>query len=240
MEAIEDFFKSQVGTFDEAAKLESLLRSDLDYLQNENEVNEALNKIRLIVNINPKKDYFDYKDVPKLNDYMKLVRNGHNKLLDEKREEVLEIVRQCMEEIHRGDRNDILIAEIIKKTDDFYTQKKKEIGQTRSLRILDGFIPGLWHEKDEAVRDINSIEKSNAEAAKRPIDEEGKQEENDLVKETESNNEAKKKKHIKKFYRQALFPARILENEDEIREYLETVERNLMTLLGDCDGIEIN
>src|SRR5699024_7507645 len=90
MEAIEDFFKSQVGTFDEAAKLESLLRSDLDYLQNENEVNEALNKIRLIVNINPKKDYFDYKDVPKLNDYMKLVRNGHNKLLDEKREEVLE------------------------------------------------------------------------------------------------------------------------------------------------------
>src|SRR5699024_722957 len=99
MEVIEDFFKSQVGTFDEATRLESLLRFDLDYLQNENEVNDALNKIRLIVNINPKKDDFDYRYVPKLNDYMKVVREGHNRLLYGKREEILEIVRQCMEEI---------------------------------------------------------------------------------------------------------------------------------------------
>ena len=79
MESIEDFFKSQVDTFDEATRLESLLRSDLDYLQNESEVNDALNKIRLIVNINPKKDDFDYRDVPKLTDYMKVVREGHNR-----------------------------------------------------------------------------------------------------------------------------------------------------------------
>ena len=57
MESIEDFFKSQVDTFDEATRLESLLRSDLDYLQNESEVNDALNKIRLIVNINPKRRF---------------------------------------------------------------------------------------------------------------------------------------------------------------------------------------
>ncbi len=65
-------------------------------------------------------------------------------------------------------------------------------------------------------------------------------EENYLVKETESTNEPKKKKHIKKYYRQSIFPAKILESEDEIREYVENIERNLITLLGDCDGIEIN
>ena len=241
MESIEDFFKSQVDTFDEATRLESLLRSDLDYLQNESEVNDALNKIRLIVNVNPKKDDFDYRDVPKLNDYMKVVREGHNRLLDGKREEILEIVRQCMEEIHRGDKNDRIIGNIIKKTDDFYTQKKKEIAETESLRILDGFIPSLWSEKDQAVKDIISIEKSNAEAERRRNDEEGKQSgENDTVKETEVSPEPEKKKHIKKFYRQSIFPARTLESESDIREYLETIEKNLMTLLGDCDGIEIN
>lgn len=241
MESIEDFFKSQVDTFDEATRLESLLRSDLDYLQNESEVNDALNKIRLIVNINPKKDDFDYRDVPRLNNYMKVVREGHNRLLDGKREEILEIVRQCMEEIHSGDRNDSFILDIIKKTDDFYTQKKKEIAETESLRILDGFIPSLWSEKDQAVKDIISIEKSNAEAERRRNDEEGKQSgENDTVKETEVSPEPEKKKHIKKFYRQSIFPARTLESESDIREYLETIEKNLMTLLGDCDGIEIN
>lgn len=72
-------------------------------------------------------------------------------------------------------------------------------------------------------------------------DEEGKQSgENDTVKETEVSPEPEKKKHIKKFYRQSIFPARTLESESDIREYLETIEKNLMTLLGDCDGIEIN
>ena len=236
MEAIEDFFKSQVATFDEAAELESFLRADLDYLQNEDELNNALNKIRLVVNINPKKEYFDYQDLPKLNDYMKVVRDGHNKLLDKKREEILEIVRQCMEEIHKGDKYDSQIGEIIKKTDDFYSQKKKEISQTESLRILDGFIPGLWSVKDDAVKDINSIENSKMEVSTGKKD----KDEDDRVKETGEVLQTQRKKHIKKAYRQALFPAKTLENENEIRDYLKTVEKNLMSLLGDCDGIEIN
>ena len=236
MEAIEDFFKSQVSIFDEATELESLLRTDIDYLQNEDDLNDALNKIRLIVNINPKKDYFDYQDLPKLNDYMKTVREGHNRLLDIKREDVLEIVRQCMEEIHKGDKYDSQIGEIIKKTDDFYSQKKREIDQAKSLRLLDGFIPGLWSVKDDAVKDINSIENSKLEVPRGQKDEE----ENNKVKETGGDLQTQKKKHIKKAYRQALFPARTLANEDEIRGYLNLVEKNLMSLLGDCDGIEIN
>ncbi len=242
MEAIEDFFKSQVDTFDEATRLESLLRSDLDYLHDETEVNEALNKIRLIVTINPKKDDFEYSDVPRLNDYMKVVKDGHSRFLAGKREEILEIVRQCMEEIHKGNRNDKDIGDIIKKTDDFYTQKKKEIAETESLRILDGFIPGIWSEKDGAVKDIIAIEKGNVELEKRRREqaERNKNGEDKLVKETEVTSEPQKKKHIKKFYRQSLFPARILESENEIKQYAKTIEENLRTLLRDCDGIEIN
>lgn len=242
MEAVEDFFKVQVSIFDEATNLESLLRFDLDYLQDEKEINDALNKIRLIVNINPKKEDFDYGDIPKLNGYMERVKEGHNKLLDNKRQEIFEIVRQCMEEIHKGDKYDTYIGNIIKETDDFYTQKKKEISETLSLRILDGFIPSLWAEKDKAVKDIISIKKSNNVEEKSQKDQDGEEERADsnYVKENDGESEPEKKKHIKKFYRQAIFPARILENEGEIKEYVKTIERNLMTLLGDCDGIEIN
>ena len=236
MEAIEDFFKSQVATFDEAEKLESFLRADFDYFQNEDEINDALNKIRLVVRINPKKEHFDYQDLPRLNDDMKVVRDGHNKLLDKKREEILEIVRQCMEEIHKGDKYDPQIGKIIQKSDDFYSQKKSEIAQTKSLRILDGFIPSLWLVKDEAVKNMNSIENSKMKAAE---DEKARDEE-DIVPKTGIELETQKKKHIKKTYRQALFPAKTLESETEIKEYLKSVEQSLLSLLGDCDGIEIN
>ena len=103
------------------------------------------------------------------------------------------------------------------------------------------YIPILLFTSELIIFDIISIEKSNAEAEGRRNDEEGKQSgENDTVKETEVSPEPEKKKHIKKFYRQSIFPARTLESESDIREYLETIEKNLMTLLGDCDGIEIN
>ena len=236
IEAIEDFFKSQVATFDEAEKLESFLRADFDYFQNEDEINDALNKIRLVVRINPKKEHFDYQDLPRLNDDMKVVRDGHNKLLDKKREKILEIVRQCMEEIHKGDKYDPQIGKIIQKSDDFYSQKKSEIAQTKSLRILDGFIPSLWLVKDEAVKNMNSIENSKMKAAE---DEKARDEE-DIVPKTGIELETQKKKHIKKTYRQALFPAKTLESETEIKEYLKSDEQSLLSLLGDCDGIELN
>ena len=240
MEAVEDFFKSQVDTFDEATRLENFLSLEVDYLYKEAEANEALNKIRLIVSVNPKKDNFDYGDVPKLNEYMKLVKEGHNRLLHAKREQIFEIIRQCMEEIHKGDKNNSFISDIIKKTDDFYTGKKKEIAETESLRVLDGFIPGLWSKKDRAVRDIMAIEKSSAQAEKRGKDkEEKKTGPGGLIKEEGAVPEGQKK-HIKKLYRQAIFPARTLESESQIKDYLKIIEKNLVTLLGDCDGIEIN
>ena len=125
---------------------------------------------------------------------------------------------------------------IFDSPNDFYSQKKKEISQTESLRILDGFIPSLWSVKDDAVKDINSIENSKMEVSTV----EKNKEEDDRVKETGEGLQTQRKKHIKKAYRQALFPAKTLENENEIREYLKTVKKNLMSLLGDCDGIEIN
>ena len=237
MELLEDFFNSQVEIFDKAVELEEALRADLDYLKSEKEIDDALNEIRLIVRVNPEQNKFDYQDIPKLNNYMDKVVAGHDLLLEEKREELHEIIRLCLEEIHSGNRKDAVIFEVIKYADDFYTKQKEEIAKTNILRNLAGFEPSLWSRKDDAVKKIDAIEQSKKEAERRlssSNDDKTASSIND--KEIQYQD---KEKHIKKFYRQALFPAKTLESESDIREYLESVEKNLQTLLEDCDGIEI-
>ena len=41
-----------------------------------------------------------YRRIPELNGLMEKVREGHGRLLDSKHAELLEIVRQCMQEVH--------------------------------------------------------------------------------------------------------------------------------------------
>ena len=84
MQRVEGFFKNQVQVFDSAAKMEEDLKNDLNYLRKEEEANEALNQIRLItvVQSDPKSIY---RRIPELNGLMDKVREGHGRLLDDKR-----------------------------------------------------------------------------------------------------------------------------------------------------------
>ena len=244
MEKIEAFFDSQVDTFDEATELEKTLRYDKDYLIEEEAVNEALNQIRLIVMVNPTKDDYNYKDIPKLNGLMKIAHDGVNRLLEVKKADLLEIVRQCMEEIHLGDKSDTEIMKIIRETDDFYTVKKQDIGEATSLTVLESYTTGLWSKKDEAAKSIQAIKKAKTEEKRRREEERKRKKEEqetqpDKVQET-VDVISEKPKHIKKIYRQRIFPARVLESEEEIDAYLEQISKNLKTTIGNCDGIEIN
>lgn len=239
MEKIEGFFDSQIDTFDQATELEKTLRNDREFLLEEESVNEALNQIRLIVMVNPKKDDYDYKDIPKLNGLMKIVHDGHERLLDVKKDSILEIVRQCMEELHSENKLDTMVKDIIRRTDDFYTNKKLDIAKAESLTILESYIPGLWSKKDEAVKKIHAIEKSK-EDEKRRIEGKKREEKGEDLSAVIMPETSKKPKHIKKLHRQIIFPAKVLESEDEVKKYANQIEKNLLMMLKDCDGIDIN
>jgi hypothetical protein len=49
-----------------------------------------------------------------------------------------------------------------------------------------------------------------------------------------------KKKLIKAFNRQVVFPAKQLESEADIDEYVEKVRTQLKSLMKNCDGIKLN
>src|SRR5699024_12798926 len=101
MENIEEFFKNQVDVFDEAVELEISLKNDEIYFQEDDETTEALNQIRKIV-IGKAKQSSIYREIPKLNELMKIVKENHNKLLDAKKAETMRVITKCMAEVQIG------------------------------------------------------------------------------------------------------------------------------------------
>lgn len=229
MANVEGFFKNQVGVFDAAVKMEADLHNDLDYLAKEEEANKALNQIRVITMM-LSGNKFDYKRIPELNSLMATVTAGHDKLLAAKRNEILEIVRQCMAEIHQAANADSNVKNIINTADNFFTQKKEKIAELKSLALLDGLVPQMWQYKDDTLEKI--------EIMLRPAP----QPEPPAVHNGSSGYGEKPapKKVIKAYYRQSIFPAKKLESDNEIDAYVEKVRSNLKQLLKDCDGIQLN
>lgn len=224
MQRVEGFFKNQVQVFDAAVKMEEDLKNDLNYLKKEEEANEALNQIRLItvVQSDPKSIY---RRIPELNGLMDKVREGHGRLLDGKRAELLEIIRQCMEEVHTLSNGDVSCMELVKKGDTFFDQQKGKIRELQSLALLDGLVPQIWSYKDDLCDHI--------EIAKKPP-------EPVQPKKPDAPVKPAPKKVIKTVYRQAAFPAKTLESQEDIDAYVERMRSYLTAMMKDCDGIKLN
>jgi hypothetical protein len=225
MVKLENFFGSQVKVFDEAVKLVNDLHNELDYLSKEEESNSALNEIRLITMVQVKNGSFDYKKIPELNGLMAKVHEGHDRLLQAKKEELLEIVRQCLEAIHMVAVDKSELKAIVTKADEFYVQKKERISELKSLALLDGLVPPMLQYKDQTVDKLESASKPT------PV--------TPTVNPSKSDTPTPKKV-VKAFNRQVVFPAKKLESDAEIDAYVEKMREQLKQLLKGCDGIQLN
>lgn len=223
MQRVEGFFKNQVQVFDAAVKMEDDLRNDLHYLSKETEANDALNQIRLItvVENDPKNIY---RKIPELNGLMEKVREGHGRLLDSKRAELLEIVRQCMAEVHTLSDGNVDCAELVRKADTYFDQQKKKISELQSLALLDGLVPQIWSYKDDICDRIETAKQPPKPAPKKQPDTPAK---------------PAPKKVIKNVYRQMAFPAKTLESQEDIDAYVERMRSYLTAMMKDCDGITL-
>lgn len=223
MQRVEGFFKNQVQVFDAAVKMEDDLRNDLHYLSKETEANDALNQIRLItvVENDPKNIY---RRIPELNGLMEKVREGHGRLLDFKRAELLEIVRQCMAEVHTLSDGNVDCAELVRKADTYFDQQKKKISEFQSLALLDGLVPQIWSYKDDICDRIET-----AKQPPKPVEK----------KQPDTPAKPAPKKVIKNVYRQMAFPAKTLESQEDIDAYVERMRSYLTAMMKDCDGITL-
>lgn len=227
MQRVEAFFKNQVTVFDAAVQMEQDLHHDLDYLSHEPESNTALNQIRLICVIQSGGN-FDYKRIPELNGLMTTVTEGHERLLKAKRDELLEIVRQCMEAIHTT-AGSADVKNIIQTADTFYAQKKQQINELKSLALLDGLLPPMLQYKDTTVDRLETAAKPPVTPPKPPVVPGG----------GGQPTPPAPKKVYKSLNRSIVFPAKRLESEQEIDDYVEKMRSSLKQLLNNCDGIQL-
>lgn len=224
---VESFFSSQLALFDSAISFEKDMRVDLDYFVEEEEANQALNQIRLITMVQAGKK-FEYRRIPELNGLMDTVRKIHDGMLEAKRNELKEIVRQCMSEIHMAADGDSRVKQVVASADAYYEQRREKMDETESLALLDGMVPAMWTYKDTTSQRIEILLKP-VEPKKEPEKMPAPQ-----------KKEMPVKKNIKHVHRQGVFPAKCLESEEEIDMYMERVKENLKRLLENCDGIQIS
>lgn len=217
MEGLEAFFKNQIEVFDEAVDLERFLYDDTDYIKNLTGANDALNQIRKITQIDVVENS-QYQRIPELNSLMDIVKEGHAKLLEEKRSEILEIIRQCLEEIHTLVLEVPQAKKISDETDKYFESQKQIINDIQSLQRLDGLIINLWKQKDLAINKI--------ESRKKPVD-------------PRKDEEKTRVKNIKKAYIPRIFPSKILESQADLDKYLEESREKIEEIMKDGDGIKL-
>ena len=178
-----------------------------------------MNRIRAIVKVNQSAESI-YRSIPELNGLISTVKNVHDEMLEDKRAELMEIVRLCMAEVHQLSSHNITVKNISETADTFFTQRKNEIENCKSLALLDGMVQRILKYKDETV--------SRMEALSRPTPAEPKPTEPET-----------KKKVYKPVMRQILFPAKKLETQTDIDEYVAKIKQNLEKLIEGCDGVDI-
>ncbi len=219
---VEAFFATQVDTFDRAVRYEQALYVDLDYIAKDEEAKKALNTLRAIITL-PASGQYNYKRIPELNALMDTVSASHDRMLLKKREELLEVVRQCMAEVHQLAGYDGNLKNQVTKADYYYAERKEKIAQTDSLALLDGMMPPMWAYKDEVLQTMETLTQPPKPEKK----------------DREDAAEPPKNKLIKPVYRQSIFPARRLETEDAVNEYVEQMRKQLLAYMLGSDGIEL-
>ena len=230
---IEGFFRNQVQVFDEAVRMERSLKNDRSYLQKEEAANQALNQIRLITVVDAEKSSV-YKRIPELNGLMDTVREGHKRLLDAKRIEILEIIRQCMEEVHVTGGDHAQCTHLLATADSYYSEQKTRVADLNSLQLLDGLIPQLWNYKDNAVNRMEAL-KTPPAPQKPPV----RTPAGGSTGSGATGAPVPQKKVMKTVYRQQ-FPSKTLESVEEVNAYVERLRAYLTSMLKDCDGIKLS
>ena len=106
---------------------------------------------------------------------------------------------------------------------------KKEYAELESLQLLDGLVPQMWEYKDDTVDKIDGIVHP-----KPPVAPTVKPNEGGAV------TPPAPKKVIKNVYRQAAFPSKTLESQEDIDAYVERMRAYLTATMKDCDGIKLS
>lgn len=216
MEEIETFFKSQRGIFDAARKLQDNLQNERDYFATDPEATSKINEIDAILVM--QRPYGRIKD---LSDLMQSIKTAYGRLLEQKKEQVRDIITTCMDDIRVLAGDESKASDEVRKSDNRFREYKQKVVDATNLTVLDAMITQLLNYKDQVCKQVESMLHED------PAPHEG-------------GGEKREHQIIVQVRRHEVFPVKRLTSRDEVDSYLELIRKKLYDILEAKDGVQIN
>jgi hypothetical protein len=214
MEEVETFFKSQRTIFDVARRLQRDLQNERVYFSTDADTIEKINELSAILAM-PK----PYNKIKDLSELMQGIKASYSILLEQKKEEVLGLVQQCMGDVHTLAGVGSRANDEVRKSDDRFSEYKQKAAEAQSLILLDAMITQLLSYKDNACKVIESILS---------------------VQPPPPGKKQPKPPKIVQIRRYDVFPVKRLSSQEEVDGYLDGIRKKLYDTLETNDGIQIN
>ena len=220
MEGVELFFKSQRTVFDEAVKQMNRVNRERDYFATASGTQEVFRTISAILAM-PK----PYNRIGELPELIGKVKAAYQSLLEIKKEEVAETIRQCMQDIHQlaGEARNTDV--LLRQADDYFAAKRDAAREAVSLTELDAMVTQLLNYKDTVCKRMEVMAAPTPEPH---------------AKSGEAKQPAPAPKKIATVRRYDLCSVKRLQSRDDIDAYVEGIRQKLYQTLESCDGIQVN
>ena len=221
LEAIELFFKSQRAVFDDARRQMDRVSKERDYFAADADANEVFRSIATILAM-PK----PYNRIGELPELIGKVKTAYDALLEMKKDEVAENIRQCMQDVHQLATEARDASTLLHQADDYFVGKRETAKNASSLTELDAMITQLLNYKDSICRRMELMVASSHTP--------------DPVNHGQTGTTAPKPQKITSVRRYDLCSVKRLQTQEDIDKYVEGIREKLTKALENCDGIQIN
>lgn len=225
MERVDNFLSTQYSLFDSAVKLAQDLKNDLDYINENLEARRAYEDLNSIIEI-PAAEPYCYGRIPELNEVISRLKTAHGDMLKAKRGNVVNAIAQCRELVKQAAGGNNKVAYLVSEADVFLDAKQSRAESLTNLALLDALLPQITQKVDDyrlriedALKTVAPAEETKPDAPEKP--------------------KPTPKKYVK-VSRQQVFSPKRLETESEINAYVEEIRKQMLDLLKDNDGIELN
>ena len=225
LEQVEQFFKSQRVVFDDALALMERISKERDYFVADAATQDTIKKISSILAM--PKPYDNIGDLP---DLTKAVREAYAQLLDMKKEEVAENIRQCMQDVHQLASEARDAGTLLHQADDYFVGKRETAKAAASVTELDAMITQLLNYKDTVCKRMEFMVVSQQQSHQPANNNNG----------SSTPAPAPKPQKITTVRRYDLCSVKRLQSKEDIDQYIETIREKLYKTLENCDGVQIN
>lgn len=225
MEGVEMFFKAQRTVFDDAKKRLASILKERDYFAVDADTLNVISTMSSILAM-PK----PYSRIGELPELVQKVKTAYDSLLDMKRDEVAENIRQCMQDVHQLASEARDAGALLRQADDHFVNKREAAKTATSLTELDAMITQLLNYKDTICRRMEVMSASHQQEAQKPTP----------AATAKPGTPAPKPPKIMTVRRYDLCSVKRLQSKEDIDQYVEAIREKLMKTLESCDGVQIN